>query len=40
MNPLWEDLNRLKKCRWVELCKPLNNPGPYWGGNPVGPVEV
>ena len=40
MYPLWEELNRLKKCRWVELCHPLNNQSPYWGGIPEGSVEL
>ncbi len=29
MYPLWEEVNHLKKCRWVELCHPLNNQSPY-----------
>ena len=31
MYELWEDLKRLKRCRWVELSHPLNNDSPYWG---------
>ncbi len=30
----------MKKCRWVELCHPLNNQSPYWGGIPEGSVEL
>lgn len=29
MYELWEDLKRLKRCRWVELSHPLNNDSPY-----------
>lgn len=40
MYGLWEDLERLKKCRWIELSHPLNNESPYWGGIPKGAVEL
>lgn len=40
MYGLWEDLKRLKKCRWIELSHPLNNESPYWGGIPKGAVEL
>ena len=40
MYELWEDLKRLKRCRWVELSHPLNNDSPYWGGIPEGAVEL
>lgn len=40
MYGLWEELKRLKKCRWIELSHPLNNESPYWGGIPKGAVEL
>ena len=40
MYKLWEELNRLKNCRWVELSHSLNNESPYWGGIPEGSVEL
>ena len=40
MYELWEDLKRLKRCRWVELSHRLNNDSPYWGGIPEGAVEL
>ena len=40
MYQLWEDLKRLKSCKWVELSHPLNNESPYWGGIPDGSVEL
>ena len=40
MYQLWEDLKKLKACRWVELSHPLNNESPYWAGIPEGSVEL
>lgn len=40
MYKLWEELEQLKKYRWIELCHPLNNDSPYWGGIPAGAVEL
>ena len=37
---LWQDLEKLKACTWVELSHPLNNQRPYWGGIPDGSVEL
>ena len=37
---LWGDLDKLKKCHWVELSHPLTNESPYWGGMPDGVVEL
>lgn len=40
MYPLWEDLKKLKSCRWVELSHAMNNDSPYWAGIPDGSVEL
>ena len=40
MYPLWENLNALKACRWVELSHSMNNDSPYWAGIPEGSVEI
>lgn len=40
MYPLWDELNKLKNYRWIELSHPLNNQSPYWGGIPEGSVEL
>ena len=40
MYQLWEDLKRLKACRWVELSHSMNNDSPYWAGIPDGSVEI
>ena len=40
MYTLWEDLKRLKACRWVELSHSMNNDSPYWAGIPEGSVEL
>ncbi|MDO5415788.1 MAG: cyclase family protein [Lachnospiraceae bacterium] len=40
MYQLWEDLKRLKSCRWIDLSHPLNNDSPYWGGIPEGQLEL
>ena len=37
---LWGDLEKLKRCRWVDLTHPLTNESPYWGGIPDGSVEL
>jgi len=40
MYKLWEVLNSLKSCRWVDLSHPLTNESPYWAGIPEGSVEL
>lgn len=40
MYELWEELERLKSCRWVELSHSMNNESPYWSGIPDGSVEI
>ena len=40
MYSLWEDLKKLKGCRWVELSHSMNNDSPYWAGIPDGSVEL
>lgn len=40
MYKLWEQLEQLKKLRWVELSHPLDNSSPYWSGIPAGSVEL
>ncbi|MFR3272810.1 MAG: cyclase family protein [Slackia sp.] len=37
---LWGDLEKLKRCRWVDLTHPLTNESPYWGGIPDGSVDL
>lgn len=37
---LWNELDKLKACTWVDLTHPLNNESPYWGGIPDGSVEL
>ena len=40
MYSLWEDLKKLKSCRWVELSHSMNNDSPYWAGIPDGSVDL
>ncbi|MBQ4051988.1 MAG: cyclase family protein [Oscillospiraceae bacterium] len=40
MYQLWEVLNHLKSCRWIDLSHPLTNESPYWAGIPEGSVEL
>lgn len=40
MYKLWEELQKLKNYRWIELSHPLNNTSPYWSGIPEGAVEL
>ena len=40
MYSLWENLKKLKGCRWVELSHSMNNDSPYWAGIPDGSVEL
>ena len=40
MSTLWNVLDQLKKCRWVELSHAMNNDSPYWAGIPEGSVEL
>ena len=37
---LWNVLDDLKNCTWVELSHPLNNESPFWSGIPEGSVEL
>ena len=37
---LWNDLEKLKGCTWVDLTHPLTNESPYWGGMPDGVVDL
>ena len=40
MYRLWDELEKVKKLRWVELSHSLNNESPYWSGIPEGSVEL
>ena len=40
MQTLWNLLDTLKQCRWVELSHAMNNDSPYWAGIPEGSVEM
>ena len=40
MKTLWNLLDALKPCRWVELSHAMNNDSPYWSGIPEGSVEL
>ena len=40
MYHLWNELDQLKKLRWVELSHSLDNDSPYWAGIPEGAVEL
>ena len=40
MYDLWNELEALKKLRWIDLSHPLNNSSPYWSGIPDGSVEL
>lgn len=40
MQTLWNLLDTLKQCRWVELSHAMNNDSPYWAGIPDGSVEL
>ena len=37
---LWNTLETLKGCHWVELSHTLNNDSPFWSGIPEGSVEL
>ena len=37
---LWNTLEELKGCHWVELSHTLNNESPFWSGIPEGSVEL
>ena len=37
---LWNDLEKLNRCTWVDLTHPLTNDSPYWAGIPEGSVEL
>ena len=40
MQSLWNTLDTLKQCKWVELSHAMNNDSPYWAGIPEGSVEL
>lgn len=40
MYKLWNELQELKKLRWIDLSHPLDNTSPYWSGIPDGSVEL
>ena len=40
MYPLWNELQKLKGMRWIELSHRLDNDSPYWAGIPEGAVEL
>ena len=40
MYALWQNLENLKKMKWVELSHRMNNDSPYWSGIPEGAVEL
>ena len=40
MQSLWNVLDTLNQCRWVELSHAMNNDSPYWAGIPEGSVEL
>ena len=40
MYKLWNELEELKKLRWIDLSHPLTNDSPYWAGIPEGSVEL
>lgn len=40
MYKLWNQLEELKKYKWVELSHSMNNDSPYWAGIPEGSVDI
>ncbi len=40
MYKLWNELEELKKLRWIDLSHPLYNDSPFWSGIPEGSVEL
>ena len=40
MYKLWNNLDELKKCKWVELSHLMDNDSPYWSGIPEGASEL
>ena len=40
MYKLWNQLEELKKYKWVELSHSMNNDSPYWAGIPDGSVDI
>lgn len=40
MYGLWEELEKLKAKKWVELSHLMNNESPYWSGIPDGAAEL
>lgn len=40
MAGLWEKLDALKACKWVDLTHTLKNDSPYWDGFPKGTVDL
>ncbi len=37
---LWNELEKLKSCNWVDLTHTLDNDSPYWGGMGEGVVDL
>ena len=40
MYKLWNELEELKKLRWIDLSHPMFNDSPVWSGIPEGSVEL
>ena len=40
MYKLWNELEELKKLRWIDLSHPMFNDSPVWSGIPAGSVEL
>jgi len=40
MSDLWNELQELKKYKWIELSHSLNNDSPIWSGMPEGVLEI
>lgn len=40
MYKLWEELNKQKKLKWIELSHLMDNDSPYWSGIPDGSVRL
>ncbi|WP_100487255.1 cyclase family protein [Sporolactobacillus pectinivorans] len=40
MSNLWNEVERLKDFRWIDLSHGLNDESPYWGGMPDGVREI
>lgn len=40
MSNLWNELEKIKSYKWIELSHSLNNDSPYWSGMPEGVLEI